>query len=176
MVSDEKVVVQRGDLLHVDFGFTFMGLNTDYQKMAYVLREGESRAPPGLEAALANTRTLQETMMREEARPGRTSADVYDATMAKMKARGITAQIYSHPLGNQGHALGPSIDFRAATRRETPRPLRDGSYIAVELNTRTPVREWDGQAVFMMEEDPAWLDREGYHFFVPRQDALFLVQ
>jgi len=176
MISDEKVVVQRGDLLHVDFGFTFMGLNTDYQKMAYVLPEGESRAPPGLEAALANTRTLQDTMMREEARPGRTSADVYDATMAKMKARGITAQIYSHPLGNQGHALGPSIDFRAATRKETPRPLRDGSYIAVELNTRTPVPEWDGQPVFIMEEDPAWLDREGYHFFVPRQDALFLVQ
>ena len=46
----------------------------------------------------------------------------------------------------------------------------------MELNTRTPVPEWDGQAVFMMEEDPAYLDREGYHFFVPRQDALFLVQ
>jgi len=176
MISDEKVVVQRGDLLHVDFGFTFMGLNTDYQKMAYVLREGESRAPAGLEAALGNTRALQEVMMREEARPGRTGADVYDATMAKMKARGITAQIYSHPLGNQGHALGASIDFRAAGRKEPPRPLRDGSYIAVELNTRTPVPEWGGQALFMMEEDPAYLDRDGYHFFVPRQDALFLVQ
>ena len=31
--------------------------------------------------------------------------------MAKMEARGITAQIYSHPLGFQGHALGPSIDM-----------------------------------------------------------------
>ena len=93
-----------------------------------------------------------------------------------MKARGITAQIYSHPLGNQGHALGASIDFRAASRKESPRPLRDGSYIAVELNTRTPVPEWGGQALFMMEEDPAYLDRDGYHFFVPRQDALFLVQ
>ena len=125
-ISDETVVVQRGDLLHVDFGFTFMGLNTDYQKMAYVLREGESRAPTGLEAALANTRTLQDTMMREEARPGRTSADVYDATMAKMKARGITAQIYSHPLGNQGHALGPEhrLPRRDAGRR---RPVRSAT-------------------------------------------------
>ncbi|HZX40197.1 MAG TPA: M24 family metallopeptidase, partial [Myxococcaceae bacterium] len=98
-IADESVVIERGDLLHVDFGFTFMGLNTDFQRMAYVLREGEQAAPAGLEAALANTRALQDAMIREEARPGRLSAEVYDGTMARMKARGITAQIYSHPLG-----------------------------------------------------------------------------
>jgi Xaa-Pro aminopeptidase len=175
-VADEDVVIERGDVLHIDFGFTFMGLNTDFQRMAYVLRDGEVAAPGGLEAALANTRTLQDVLMREEARPGRPSAEVYEGTMAKMKARGITAQIYSHPLGFQGHALGPSIDMRSAARKEPSRPLRPGSYLSVELNTRTAVPEWGGQEVFLMEEDPAWLDADGYHFFVERQKQLFLVR
>ena len=175
-IADEAVVIERGDVLHLDFGFTFMGLNTDFQRMAYVLREGEQAAPAGLEAALANTRALQDAMIREEARPGRLSAEVYDGTMARMKARGITAQIYSHPLGFQGHALGPSIDMRAAARKEASRPLRPGSYLAVELNTRTPVPEWGGQEVFMMEEDPAHLEGDGYHFFVEQQRTLFLVR
>jgi Xaa-Pro dipeptidase len=175
-IADEGVVIQRGDVVHVDFGFTFMGLNTDFQRMAYVLREGEETAPAGLEAALASTGVLQDVMMREEARPGRLSADVYDGTMAKMKARGITAQIYSHPLGFQGHALGPSIDMRAAARKDPSRPLRPGSYLSIELNSRSPIPEWGGQEVFMMEEDPAHLDADGYHFFAERQQRLFLVR
>ena len=175
-IADEDVVIQRGDVVHVDFGFSFMGLSTDFQRMAYVLREGETRAPAGLEAALANTRALQDALTRDEARPGRLSADVYDGTMARMKALGITAQIYSHPLGFQGHALGPSIDMRAAARKEPSRPLRPGSYLSVELNTRTAVPEWGGQEVFMMEEDPAHLEADGYHFFAERQERLFLVR
>ena len=175
-ISDEAVVIQRGDVVHLDFGFTFVGLNTDFQRMAYVLREGEDAAPAGLEAALANTNALQNVMMREEARPGRPSAEVYDGTMAKMKARGINAQIYSHPLGFQGHALGPNIDMRAAARKEPSRPLRDGSYLSIELNTRTAVPEWGGQEVFMMEEDPAALKKDGYHFFAEQQQRLFLVR
>ena len=175
-VADEGVVIQRGDVVHLDFGFTFMGLNTDFQRMAYVLSDGEDAAPAGLEAALANTRALQNVMMREEARPGRLSADVYEGTMAKMQARGITAQIYSHPLGFHGHALGPSIDMRAAARKERSRPLRPGSYLSIELNTRTPIPEWGGQQVFMMEEDPAHLEADGYHFFAEQQQRLFLIR
>jgi Xaa-Pro dipeptidase len=174
-ISDEGVVIEKGDVVHLDFGFTFMGLNTDFQRMAYVLRDGEAAAPAGLEAALANTNALQNVMMREEARPGRPSADVYDGTMAKMRARGINAQIYSHPLGFQGHALGPSIDMRAAARKDPSKPLRASSYISIELNTRTAVPEWDGQLVFMMEEDPAHLEPDGYHFFAEQQQRLFLV-
>jgi Xaa-Pro aminopeptidase len=144
-ISDEGVVIERGDVVHLDFGFTFMGLNTDYQRMAYVLRDGEETAPAGLEAALANTRALQDVMMREEARPGRPSADVYDGTMAKMKARGINAQIYSHPLGFQGHALGPASTCAPPRGRTRPVPLRAGSYLSIELNTRSPIPEWAGR-------------------------------
>ena len=176
MPAEESVVIQRGDLVHVDFGLSYLGLHTDWQKMAYVLKEGETDAPEGMKRALAHTHALQDALMLRASRPGRSSADVYDATMAEMKAQGIDAQVYSHPLGAQGHALGASIDFRAATRKQTPKPLRRGSYIAIELATRTPLPEWGGQVVYMMAEDPAHLTDEGWRFFVPRQEALYLIR
>ncbi len=173
--AKEDVVILRGDLLHVDFGITYMGLNSDWQKMAYVLREGETDVPDGLKRALANTLALQDALMLRASRPGRSSAEVYEQTMAEMKEKGIEAMVYSHPLGNQGHALGASIDFRSASRKETPKTLRKGSYMAIELNTATPVPEWDGQKVFVMMEDPAYLTDEGWKFFVPRQEAFYLI-
>lgn len=179
-VAPESTVIQPGDLIHVDFGITAFGLNTDYQKMAYVLRPGETRAPEELSAALHHTIALQDAVIRHS-RPGKEVAKIYTESMADMKSAGITAQIYSHPLGNQGHGLGASIDFRSAKKDAdtTPRGvdarLRAGSWLALELNTRTPTPEWNGADVYMMEEDPVYLTPEGWKFFRPRQTALILI-
>lgn len=178
-VAREDVVIQRGDLLHVDFGISYMGFDTDWQKMAYVLREGETDAPAGLKAALKNTNILQDALMKRHSRPGRTAGEVYKATMQEMEERGIRAQIYSHPVGNHGHGLGASIDFRSARRGDTQRQqkrLREGSYIAIELNTLTAVPEWDEQEVYIMMEDVAYLTPEGWELFRPRQEAFYLIE
>ena len=66
--------------------------------------------------------------------------------------------------------------MRAAARKDPSRPLRPGSYLSIELNSRSPIPEWGGQEVFMMEEDPAHLDADGYHFFAEQQQRLFLVR
>jgi Xaa-Pro aminopeptidase len=176
-VSPESTVIERGDLLHVDFGISYMGLDSDWQKMAYVLREGEEDVPEGLKRGLANTHALQDVLMGE-ARPGRPAGEVYRATMAEMEKRGIAAMIYSHPLGNHGHALGPSIDFRSGQEPSArgPRPLRPHSWISIELNTSATVPEWDDQTVVFMQEDPAYLTDEGYRFFRPRQESFYLIR
>jgi Xaa-Pro aminopeptidase len=178
-VAPESLVIRPGDLVHVDFGLTYMGFDTDWQKMAYVLKPGETDAPAGLTAALANTNALQDALMLRAARPGRTGGDVFTQTMAEMRTKGIEAMVYSHPLGNQGHGLGASIDFRAALRSDTlglAQRLREGSYMSIELNTATPVPEWGGQKVFVMMEDCAYLTAEGYRFFRPRQEAFYLIR
>ena len=178
-VAPESTVIRRGDVVHLDFGISAMGFDTDWQKMAYVLRGNERDVPEGLKAAMRNTNTLQDVLMKRYSRPGALVSDVYDSTMAEMKRQGITAQIYSHPIGNQGHGLGAAIDFRSAQRPElgaTGKTLRKGSYISIELNTRTPVPEWDGQEVFVMMEDDAHLTDAGWVFFRPRQEAWYLVR
>jgi Xaa-Pro dipeptidase len=176
-VSPEEVVIQKGDVVHLDFGITYMGLNTDWQKMSYVLRDGEQDVPEGLKKALANTNALQDSMCRNS-KPGKAAGDVYNDVMADMKQQGIEAKVYSHPLGFQGHGLGASIDYRSAQRADSmpARKLRDGSYISIELNSVTAVPEWDGQKVFVMEEDPAYLTAEGWKFFVPRQTEWYVVK
>jgi Xaa-Pro dipeptidase len=179
-VAAESTVIERGDVVHLDFGITYMGLNTDWQKMAYVLRPGEKDAPAGLKNAMKNTNALQDALTLRAARPGRPAGAVYNQTMDEMKQKGIEAQIYSHPIGNQGHGLGPSIDFRSAKRDDVAvtqaKPLRKGSYLSVELNTQTAVPEWENQKVYIMMEDDAYLTDEGYKFFIPRQEAFYLVK
>ena len=60
-----------GDLLHVDFGLTALGLNTDTQHMAYVLPPGadEDDVPQGLIDGLKVANLLQD-FVRSAMRPG----------------------------------------------------------------------------------------------------------
>lgn len=172
--AKESEVIQRGDLIHVDFGLDYMGLSTDWQKHAYVLKEGEKDAPEGLKAALKNTNRLQDILF-SVARAGMTGTEVYEQTMAEAKKQGIEAMIYSHPIGTHGHGLGPSIDFRGNIGGGGNKIL-PGSYMSIELNTSTTVPEWNGQKVTMMAEDDAYMTESGYKWFRPRQTGLYLIR
>jgi len=175
-VTEEAEVIQRGDVVHIDCGLNYMGLSTDWQKMAYVLRNGEKDIPEGLKKALTNTNRLQDALFTH-IRPGAKGFEVYDATMADMKNAGIEAMIYSHSVGNQGHALGASIDFRRpSVGAELEPPFREGSYTSIELNTSTPVPEWGGHKVTIMMEDDAYLTKEGMKWFRPRQTAFYVIR
>ena len=174
-VEPESTVIEPGDVLHLDFGITAMGLNTDWQKEAYVLRPGETDAPAGLKAAMHNTNLLQESLMTRS-RPGRLNGEVYNDIMADMKADGIDAKVYSHPIGEQGHGLGAALDYRVgAMPANEQKRMRKGSYISIELNSGTPVPEWHNQKVYIMEEDDAYLTDDGFKTFLPRQTSFYLI-
>ena len=171
--AEESLVFQRGDLIHVDFGVIYMGFSTDWQKHAYILNEGEKDVPNGLKAAMQNTNRLQDIIFGF-ARAGMTGSDVYQMAMAEAKRQNVEAMIYSHPIGAQGHGLGPSIDFRGNIGGGGNKIL-PGSYISIELNTSTVVPEWDGRKVTIMAEDDAFMTDGGYRFFLPRQTAIYLI-
>jgi Xaa-Pro aminopeptidase len=175
-VAEESMVIKRGDVIHIDWGVNYLGLSTDWQKMGYVLREGEKDVPEGLKKALANTNKLQDAMF-SHIKPGAKGFEVYDATMADMKTGGIEAMIYSHSVGNQGHALGASVDFRRpAAGAVVEPPFREGSYTSIELNTSTAVPEWGGQKVTIMMEDDAYLTKDGMKWFRPRQMSFYIIR
>ncbi len=175
-VAEESTVIQRGDVIHIDCGINYLGLSTDWQKMGYVLRDGEKDAPEGLKKALSNTNRLQDALFTH-IKPGAKGFEVYEATMADMKNLGIEAMIYSHSVGTQGHALGASIDFRRPTTGAPMEPpFREGSYTSIELNSSTPVAEWGGQKVTIMMEDDAYLTKDGMKWFRPRQTAFYLIK
>jgi Xaa-Pro aminopeptidase len=169
------MVIERGDVIHVDFGLIYMGLSTDWQKMGYVVNKGEKDAPAGLKAAMKNTNRLQDIIF-SIARAGMTGPDVYERTMAECKKEAINAMIYSHPLGAQGHGLGAPIDFRPRITGADEELIRPGSYMSIELNTTTPVAEWGGQGVTIMAEDDAHMTATGYQWFRPRQTEFYLIK
>lgn len=178
-VAPEATRILPGDVVHIDFGITYMGFDTDWQKMAYVLRPGESDAPIGIKRAMANSNRLQDALTQRHARPGLTGGTVFNATMGEMREQNIEAMIYSHPIGAQGHGLGTSIDFRSPLRSDTTSlnsRLRLGSYMSIELNTATEIPEWDNKKLFVMFEDDAHLTEQGYQFFRPRQEAFYLIR
>lgn len=102
-----KDTIQEGDLLHVDFGITAMGMNTDTQHMAYVLRtsKGETEAPEGLKRGLKKANRMQDIAL-EKMMAGKTGNDVLRECLDQMKKEGIEGQMYSHPIGDWGHSAG----------------------------------------------------------------------
>ena len=101
-------VIQRGDVLHFDFGITAMGLNTETQHMAYVLSEGETDAPAGLQRALDRANRLQDILL-ETTDVGMSGNNVLHAVLEQMRAEGLDGTMYSHPIGDHGHGAGPLI-------------------------------------------------------------------
>ncbi len=175
--ADARQVIQPGDLLHCDMGFHYLGLATDQQQHAYVLRRGESEAPLGLREALAAANRLQDIHMAEM-QVGRSGNEVLFSALEKAKAEGIRPQIYTHPLGVHGHAAGPLIglwDQQAGVPGSGDYPLYDDTVYSIELNIAQRVPEWDGQDVrIMLEEDAALTDGQ-MHWLHGRQEALHLV-
>jgi methionine aminopeptidase len=102
-------IIEEGDLLHIDFGITAMGLNTDTQHMAYVLRSSspspETDAPESLKEGMRKSNRMQEIVL-QTMRTGRTGNEVLGLCLAQMKREGIEGQIFSHPIGDWGHDAG----------------------------------------------------------------------
>ena len=156
-------IIQRGDLLHCDFGIVAYRLNTDTQHMGYVLREGETEPPPGIRRALAVSNRLQDIVVAE-LRPGRTGNDVLRAALERMRAEGIDGTIYSHPIGMHGHGAGPSIglwDRQEGVPGRGDVPVLASMWYSIELQATTAVPEWNGQRVRSAQEEDAIIDAQG---------------
>jgi Xaa-Pro aminopeptidase len=177
-IGDDPIV-QAGDVLHCDVGLTVARLNTDTQHLAYVLRPGETDAPAGLKQALANANAMQDFAM-EEIRPGRTGNEILGSVLARMKAKGITGTMYSHPIGLNGHGAGPLIglwDYQDGVVGRGEARVIPSMWFSVELQATTPVPEWDGQSVQMAQEEDMIIGADGKNRWArQRQDRLFLVR
>ncbi len=175
--EDAARPIERGDLVHVDFGIVSLGLHTDTQQHAYVLREGETDAPDGLKRALAVGNRLQDLFLAEF-RTGRTGNEILAAALAAARAEDIDATIYTHPLGLHGHAAGPTIglwDRQDGVPGTGDHPLFPDTCYAIELNAAVHVPEWDETVRIMLEED-AHFDGERVRWLDGRQTALHLVR
>lgn len=170
-------VIERGDLLHCDFGLVYLGFATDTQHNAYVLREGERDAPAGLREGQRRGTRLQDIVFAH-ARAGVTGNEALAASLAQGRAEGLSPIIYCHPIGFHGHGAGPHIgmtDYQDGLPGMGDYRFQPGTWHSIELSAFHAVPEWGGQSVrFALEED-AVLTAEGWRWILRRQDDLILV-
>ncbi|MEH6659076.1 M24 family metallopeptidase [Leeuwenhoekiella marinoflava] len=173
---NEGQVILPGDLLHCDFGISYLRLNTDVQEHAYVLKDGETQAPQFLVDAFAKGNQVQD-IFTSNFETGKTGNMILKESLTEAKAEGLRPSIYTHPLGLYGHSAGPTIgmwDSQDGVPGTGDYKLFENTAYAIELNTTVNISEWNKDIRIMLEEDGFW-GPKGFKYINKRQEELILV-
>ncbi|MGB5169899.1 MAG: M24 family metallopeptidase [Eudoraea sp.] len=174
----DEMIIMPGDLLHCDFGITYLRLNTDCQELAYVLRPEEKEAPIYLRKALEDGNKVQD-FLTENMIKGRTGNEILKAALDGAKAAGLRPAIYTHPLGSYGHSAGTTIgmwDSQGGVMKDDGEnyPLNPNTVYAIELNTTVTIPEWKRDIRIMLEE-AGFYGENGFRYVNGRQTELLLL-
>lgn len=169
-------IIRPGDLIHVDFGITYLRLNTDQQQHAYVLKPGEKDAPASLKNALKAGNQLQD-ILTSNFKVGRTGNTILNMSRQQAIEQGITPAIYTHPLGFHGHAAGPTIgmwDAQEGVPIKGDYPMFAQTAYSIELNAASFIEKWNKEIRIMLEED-AFFDGKSVTYLDNRQTEFHLI-
>jgi Xaa-Pro aminopeptidase len=170
-------LIQKGDLLHIDFGISYLRLNTDTQQHAYVLKDNEKAAPAYLSNALKKGNQLQDIFTSNFA-IGKTGNTVLKQSREQAIEAGLIPTIYTHPLGYHGHGAGTTLgmwDSQGGVAGSGDYPLHLNTSYSIELNNAIHIDEWNKEIRIMLEED-AHFDASGVWYLDGRQTELLLVE
>ncbi len=174
----DDLVILPGDLVHCDFGITYLRLNTDCQELAYVLRPNEKKAPDFLVNALKEGNQVQDFLTNNMVR-GRTGNEILAKALGDGRAAGLRPAIYTHPLGSYGHSAGTTIgmwDAQGGVMKDDGEnyPLNPNTVYAIELNTTVNIPEWKRDIRIMLEE-AGFFGEDGFRYVNGRQTELLLI-
>ena len=172
----EAQVIMPGDLLHMDFGLSYLRLHSDQQQHAYVLKPSETDAPAYLKQALANANRLQD-IFTGNFKQGATGNDVLKLSRQQAIAEGIKPSIYTHPIGYHGHAAGTTLgmwDAQGGVPVQGDYPLHLNTAYSIELNAATFIPQWNKEVRIMLEEE-AFFDQSGVTYLDGRQTQFHLI-
>jgi len=174
----EMEIIQPGDLLHCDFGISYLRLNTDCQELAYVLGPQESDAPSFLHDALEKGNQVQDFLTTTMVK-GRVGNEILKKALTDAKAAGLRPAIYTHPLGLYGHSAGTTIGMwdaqeGVAAADGSAYPLHENTVYAIELNTTVTLPEWKRDIRIMLEE-AGFYGENGFRYVNGRQTRLLLI-
>ena len=170
--KDEKII-QKGDLLHCDFGITYIGLNTDCQQHAYILKDDETEVPQFLKDAFKKGNRVQD-ILTSTMKSGLTGNEILAQSLSQGKEEGLLPSIYTHPLGKYGHSAGTTIgmwDSQNGVPFNGDYPLQKNTAYAIELNTTVFIKEWNKDIRIMLEEAGFFGD-DTFEYVNERQTAI----
>lgn len=176
--SNEKdAIIRRGDLLHVDFGISYLRLNSDVQEHAYVLLPNETTVPAELVAAFNKTNRLQD-ILTSNFKTGRTGNEILAASLNQAKAEGIQPSIYTHPIGFHGHAAGTTIgmwDMQQGVPGSGDYAMRPNTCYSIELNATHTIVGWNRPVRIALEQNGCY-NGSSFDYLDGRQKTILLIQ
>ena len=185
-VSNDRII-ERGDILVIDWGVCFLNLCTDMKRMAYVLKPGETRAPASYQKAFDQAKKVRD-IIRANIKPGRRAdetlallnAEVGKAGFAIMKEfnkpmGGSTTDVIigCHSVGNLGHGDGPSIAWFNPLRLTFT--IEPTNLFSIEFFAYTAVPEWGEKKLRIPLEDDAIATERGIEWLYPVNERILLI-
>ena len=169
-------IIQPGDLVHCDFGITYLTLNTDCQQIAYVLKNDEEDAPKFLSNALNEANRLQDIFTNQFGL-NKTGNEILKTSLNLAIKEGLNPQIYTHPLGTFGHSAGTTLgmwDSQNGVPFNGEIPMSFDTVYAIELNNKTYIENWKKEIRIMLEEAGIF-EKNGFRYVNGRQKKIILI-
>ena len=169
-------IIQPGDLVHCDFGISYLTLNTDCQQIAYVLKSDEKEAPEFLTKALKDANKLQD-ILTSEFELDKTGNEILLNSLNIAKEKGLDPQIYTHPLGTFGHSAGTTIgmwDSQGGVPIKGDVLMKYNTVYAIELNNKSFIKDWNKEVRIMLEE-AGLFEENGFKYINGRQEEIILI-
>tara|TARA_B110000008_G_scaffold50949_1_gene49917 strand:+ start:301 stop:1614 length:1314 start_codon:yes stop_codon:yes gene_type:complete len=169
-------IIQPGDLVHCDFGISYLTLNTDCQQIAYVLKSDEKEAPEFLTKALKDANKLQD-ILTSEFELDKTGNEILLNSLKIAKEKGLDPQIYTHPLGTFGHSAGTTIgmwDSQEGVPIKGDVLMKYNTVYAIELNNKSFIKDWNKEVRIMLEE-AGLFEENGFRYINSRQEEIILI-
>lgn len=181
-------IIQRGDVLMIDWGVGLMNMFTDMKRIAYVLKEGETEVPKGIQNAFDQGVKVRD-IIKKTIKPNVTAKEAENAIYKAILNAGFNKMeafnkytdldktdviIGCHSVGNWGHGIGPSIAFFNPVRLQYV--LKPSNLISIELFAYTKVPEWGGKKLRIPLEDDAVITERGIEWLYPVNPRVLLVK
>ena len=149
-------IIQRGDILMLDWGVGLMNMYTDMKRMAYVLKDGEREVPKSIQYAFdqaVKVRNIVSSTIKAGITAQQNMDNVYKALKESNYSRiefnkpaaddKTDVIIGCHSVGDWGHGTGPSIaHFNPVQLTYVIRPT---NLLSIELFAYSPMPEWGGK-------------------------------
>ena len=192
-------IYKRGDFLSWDWGVSYLNFGTDYKRNAYILRDGETRAPEGLQHAFDRGLRARK-IIRKDIRAGRTAGEVLNAVVRTLEAEGYIYTPYSdigsidkqivdalgdneksgisldfHPLGNTGNGdTEPGARFAPFSPARLLFEIQPNHLFSFEYMVHTWIPEGNGR-VSINFEDNHIVTENGVEWLYPPNEKIIII-
>ncbi len=175
-MGDKTEVIEKGDLLHIDFGFEYIDLHTDMQYLCYIRKDGEEGAPQSIIDGFEKCHDFQKIYM-DVVKPGITGNEARAEILKRAADAGLEAMVYSHPIGHSVHSVGPSIGRFGATGdiAHGKYTIKDNTCFAMEQNIRVIIPEWNDQKIWIFREEDIIVRNGSVQVLGALQEELYIV-